>query len=149
MLPRAEIVHQSPGRLRLLVPERRRDRGYFARVEKELSETGMVRVNPVCGSVRVLHATDPSHLARRAEERGLFLIDESKPAGREPWVERIRIRAERMEAGLKDSTSGEYDIRSVAVGSLIGLSLYQVARGRNFLPAGGSLLWYAIGLISK
>jgi hypothetical protein len=51
---RAQVAHQTPGRVRLLLPEHRRDSQLFARLAQELDQTRLfrnIRVNPVTGSV--------------------------------------------------------------------------------------------------
>ena len=73
----AFVVHELFGRLRLRIPEKRKDGAYFAELAERLSECpGVTRVesNALTGSVLLLHTeeTTATDVARYAEQTALF-----------------------------------------------------------------------------
>lgn len=77
-LPRAVIVHRTPARLRLRIPERKGDEVYFVHVFEILSEAGSFEIDfdPRTGSLLFLgEDIDPERLGSQAAEAGLFRIE--------------------------------------------------------------------------
>jgi hypothetical protein len=100
MLAHAYVSHKSIGRLRIRIPEKRKDFEYFARIQKSLQDSGAsirVQVTALTGSVLIEHPFDASEITSRAKNLGLFDCDlsgQSKDKGepvlkeimRQPWV---------------------------------------------------------------
>ncbi len=147
----AGLTHLVAGRLRVKLPARRRDAAFFADLSRRLAQCDGVRevhVNPLTGSVLVLHATTPEAIAAYATEHGLFSLQldpvssdktffarayalvsdrparPTRRAGGVPEEERERIRASRLSA------------------TLAGLGTLQTVRGQVMAPA-ITLFWYA------
>lgn len=88
MMPQARIAHRTRGRVRLSVPERRRDRDYFSVARDRLARIegiDQVRVNETTGSVVVFHSELPFERLRGALERAdLFHFDGQPDAAGAP-----------------------------------------------------------------
>lgn len=74
-LPSARIVHFTPRRLRLKVPEKRRDTGFFDYVRNRLAawdSVERVETNPLTASILV-HFSAPEQLLLEAVGKNDFL----------------------------------------------------------------------------
>ncbi|MFN3324193.1 MAG: HMA2 domain-containing protein [Bryobacteraceae bacterium] len=150
MLPEARIEHQVHGRIRFRIPSKRGDQGYFSELERSLASCqgiASVRVNPTTGSVLVLHHASPDAIVSYAHERSLF-----QPATVLMKVEKITesICAPflDLDSRIQRLSEGRLDLRGSAVLGLAALSVAQMLRHRVW-PAGGTLLWYAVMLLTR
>jgi len=146
MAPEAVIRHQMRGRLRVRIPEKRKDRDFFSELDRRLSEcpqVAAVETNSLTGSVLVFYEGDAAAVRDYAESRNLFRIAE-KAAGPPP-AGRAGRGLKSLDERIKESTGGAWDGRSAAFIALLSFAGIQILRG-NFLPAAGSLIWYAAGL---
>lgn len=126
----AALTHDVPGRLRYRIEARRGDRDFYARIGAELLKCEMVQsveINPMTGSVLVIHVADPEAITRYAEQHGLFRLGGKRPA--------------------PSTDMAPPDMRSLLPPLLIGLGLYQIAQGNVLAPA-VSLFWYAFSLLN-
>jgi hypothetical protein len=73
--PAAQVIHDSPGRLRLKLPDRRGETGLFAEVGGRLAQApgvAEVRTNARTASILILHESDRGSLMRWAETAGVL-----------------------------------------------------------------------------
>ncbi len=147
-VPEATVLHSCQGRARLRISSRRRDVGYFSVLENALSQCeGVLTIstNPVTASVLVLHQTKPDKLYRFAGRNGLFRVTD-KPGTFAPVAGAIK----KSGAGIAKATGrmarGEVKAADLSVLVLVGLSLYQIARGNIRAPAWYTSLWYAYNI---
>jgi len=70
-LPQARVCHLAHGRLRLKIPEKRRDEAFFEAVRQQLSRDGIkrVEVNPLTASVLVQFSGSGSAIRREGAEQ--------------------------------------------------------------------------------
>jgi len=150
-LPSARIVHFTPRRLRLKVPEKRRDVAFFDFVRNRLAawdSVERVETNPLTASVLV-HFSAPEQLFLEAVGKNDFLdidLDAIAPPT-EPVVTSAAIRS--FVAGdnaLRSWTANAIDVRTVVFLLLFVGGVYQLLRGRMSTPA-PTLLWYAGSLL--
>lgn len=145
--PRAVICHVTSGRLRLRIPERRRDEAFFAHLEERLSAwpgVEHVGVDAITAGVVVRFADGPA-FAARIRETDIFELEERDPAAAvsTPSVlEETRQGLKRVDARLRELTGGAGDIASLVFFALLAGGVYQLARGNIAAPA-VTLLWYA------
>lgn len=143
----ARLVHRLPGRVRLKVDGRRGDRAWFDAVALELALLDGIRAveaNPLTASFLIHHEGPLERLLDELAGRGLVRVASGEP--REiPLPRRLAERAAVLDAGLRQATAGELDLRGAALLGLLGLALVQAARGQFAGPA-VSLLWYASNL---
>ncbi len=107
-----------------------------------------VETNPLTASVLIYHFSSLDEIKGFAEERNLFLI-EAKPAPSKA------LPSERVTAGLKSldqrivAITGEMlDGKDAAFSGLLLAAAYQMFKG-SVLPAGATLIWYALNLIAQ
>lgn len=148
----AWIVHQTAGRLRLRLPQRRKDRDYLdalAAAAAALPGIVAAQANPVTGSLLLLyeeHAADTfaEALDHLVDAHGIVLQFGTPP------LPPVRPTLQRGLAGI-DSYLGQVsqqstDLRSLGVLLFLLLGVVQLARGQVLAPA-SSLLWYALDLL--
>lgn len=83
-LPRAHLAHRVPRRLRVCVPSRKGDRGYFDEaVDKLRGEPSIrsVRASARTGSIVIEHGGQAPEVARLAREARVFDLPEAAVAG--------------------------------------------------------------------
>lgn len=146
----AFISHQVDGRVRIRIPSKQRDAGYFSMVRESLARcpgVDSVAVQPLTGGTLVLHHTAVTAIAEYAEEHGLFIICD-RAADPVPVVHEISNRFSTLNRGLTHSSAGKVDLATAAFFLFCGAGFLQLLR-RNVLPAGITLLWYAASLLPK
>jgi hypothetical protein len=149
-LPEGHVCHLTNGRVRVKIPEKRRDEAFFNTVRERLgswSSIEAVEVNPLTASVLV-HFRDLGALfAENAMKNELFTIDfEALKAEREgprrsltAWARQRWIDADNL---LRRYTDGNADIRSAAFLIAVVGALVQLSRGQIAPPA-ATLFWDA------
>jgi Heavy metal associated domain 2 len=150
--PAARISHLTPRRLRIRVPEKRRDTAFFDTVAERLAtwdSVERVETNPLTASVLV-HFSDPHRLFLEAVAKNdLFDIDFDAAFGAssEPAVTEAAVRSfETADHALRQWTQNQIDMRGVLFVLLLAGGLFQLLRRRLDTPA-PTLLWYAGDLI--
>ena len=151
-LPAARISHFTPRRLRIKVPEKRRDRGFFDTVAERLAmwdSVERVETNPLTGSV-LIHFSDPEGLfLEAAAKNDLFDIDFASALGdpAAPAVTEAAVRSfETADHALRRWTQNQIDMRGVLFVLLLAGGVFQLLR-RRLDAAAPTLLWYAGDLI--
>jgi hypothetical protein len=151
-LPAARISHFTARRLRIKVPEKRRNMGFFAAVAERLAaweSVERVEANPLTASV-LIHFSDPQRLFFEAVAKNdMFEIDFdavfAPPS--EPVVSRAAAQSfEIADHELRRWTDNQIDIRGVLFLMLLAGGVFQLLRRRVETPA-PTLLWYAGDLI--
>ena len=142
----AYIQHAIPGRMRLKVPSRRGDEGYFADVARKLSKVREVRrseVNAATASVLIEYDPGAAEDTGRLLEIGRQLGLDEVIAGAPPVLEDLQHRSAgvRREVGSFLGSTG-LDLNASVFLVLLGLSVIQVMRGQILAPA-VTLAWYA------
>jgi hypothetical protein len=137
------------GRTRIQIPACRSDVPYFERVMRELGAIEAVEgvdANPLTGSVLIHHGEDVNPIIEKALELQLFELG-TPDSGQSGPVLSARVRAHLTEADrrIREATHGRLDFNGLAMVALVGAGTFQMLRG-EVLPAGASLLWYALGL---
>lgn len=115
----------TPGRLRLRVPEMRRDREFFSAVKERVSRVeGVldVKVNRNTSSFLVLHDEEVETLLNRLEQTGLFQI-----------ATKEELRHFRDESGLTKFTREE--TLTLKAAFFTSLALLQAVRGFPIGPS--------------
>ncbi|HEX5081309.1 MAG TPA: hypothetical protein VFY40_04650 [Blastocatellia bacterium] len=151
MPPTSFIAHQMPGRTRIRIPAMRRNDAYFQNVQKALQEcngVAGVETNPLTASVLVYHFSSLDKIKEFAEGRNLFLI-EAKPESSESLPsERISAQLKSLDQRIMEITGGRLDGKEAAFSGLLLAAAYQVFKG-SVLPAGATLVWYALILMTQ
>jgi hypothetical protein len=147
-LPAARITHFTARRLRIKVPEKRRDKVFFDAVAERLAAWDSVEgveTNPLTASI-LIHFSDPEGLfLEAAAKNDLFDIDFDAAFGdsSEPVVTRAAVRSfQTADNALRRWTKNEIDMRGVLFVLLLAGGVFQLLRRRLDTPA-PTLLWYA------
>lgn len=138
--PQAYVVHETPSRLRLKVPARRRDRAYFSAASRLLSEklpAARIDANPLTASILIC-GPDAGRLLDRPDDLGPFRISREP----ESQVGELGRELQAFNRRLVNVSAGRVDARAYIVLALLVGAMVQIARGRIFAPA-VTLLWYA------
>ncbi|QGM97874.1 hypothetical protein [Methylocystis parvus] len=138
--PAAHIVHETPSRLRLRIPEKRHDKAFFAEVSRRLGDRADLAVEANATTASVLIVSEHARDAVRAlgESTPFALVDAPPETGLS--LPQLRLQVETANQRFSRFFGG--DARSFVILALMGASLLQFARGRTLAPA-VTLLWYA------
>jgi hypothetical protein len=147
MLPKALLCHQTTGRFRVRIPEKRKDDAYFACVKaaiEQLPSVVGVETSAMTGSVLVVHTGDCNELLRQAERAELFRRTEETPQTRTivHWLDQLdRFDSDFLFARMEQKPQR-------AATGLFMLAVLQVIRG-SIIPSAPSLLGEAMSLLRK
>ena len=151
-LPAARISHFTARRLRIRIPEKRRDVNFFNAVAARLrtwESIERVEINPLTASV-LIHFSDPQRLFLEAVAKNdLFAIDFEAAFARqsEPVVTRAAFGSfQTADSAVRRWTDNQIDMRSLFFLLLFAGGMVQLLRGRLATPA-PTLLWYAGDLL--
>jgi hypothetical protein len=144
----AQVAHRIRGRLRLRIPEKRKDLSFFLTLYEELRSApavGEVTMNPLTGSV-LLHFEERDRDAVTDALRASQLIAVTQPS---PTAKALaRIRGEESEGTAALVPRRATDARSLLFLVMLGLSLHQLLRGHLLAPA-LTLLLYGADLVTS
>jgi hypothetical protein len=150
--PAARISHVTARRLRIRIPEKRRDKAFFDLVADRLAtwdSVDRVETNPLTASV-LIHFSDPERLfLEGVAKNDLFEIDFGAAFAprSEPVVTQTAARSfETADIALRRWTGNQVDMRGVLFLLLLAGGVFQLLRGRLATPA-PTLLWYAGDLL--
>jgi len=146
MVPTAHIVHRLRRRLRLKVPDKRRDAGWLAEAASRLERVPgvkQVEIRAVSGSLLIRHQTDAG-LEERLASTGLFRIT-AEPIVSPPVLDPIMDGISRSHRKLERRTGSRANLQTVLIVLLVLAAFVQTLRGQILVPA-ISLLWYAATL---
>jgi Heavy metal associated domain 2 len=142
--PEAHISHSAAGRLRIKVPGRRGNTGYFAQAEKRFAECPGVRrvaVNPLTGSILIEHATDTAAILDFAETGDVLSLRPEREAV--SLAANLQETAADMDRRLRQAAGDALDLWSATSLIFLALACIQLLRGHYMGPA-TTLLWTAI-----
>ena len=148
-LPQARVCHYASGRLRVKIPEKRRDGAFFDKVRERLSgwdSIKRVEVNSLTASVLVEFTSLFELFAENAMKNDLFEVDFDALSGMgedpKPLTDHAAEAFAKADASIRRWTAGAADFRSAVLVFLVGTGLMQVLRGNIAAPA-ATLFWYA------
>jgi hypothetical protein len=149
MKARARIVHSIPGRTRVRIYNRRRDRAFFEDIERRIArfpQVEHVASDALTGSVLVHHNGSPLDLLVAAGEAGLDeLIDIEVPP---PVAALLKAEVASLDAAIRRTTAGNLDLSTIAIFGLFALAGVQLIRGNQPVLA-VTLAWYAAELLRR
>lgn len=148
--PEAFIVHSSPGRLRVRIPQCRGHLMYFAEVRKAALKAPfeIVRANAVTGSILFTgQQATAEGAAAFGSDNGLYTITSDFPFT--SLTERIVDPLVCCSQGIKKLSSGKLDLPGALFILLLFVAIYEIARGRFRIPPWYTAFWYAFGLFTK
>lgn len=141
----AQLLHLSPGRVRLRCPRLRGDVGAMDALAQRLAglpDVREVRGNALTGTLLVLHQASPEALL----EASAPLLRFEGPEPLRSLRADVRGHLDALAVGLERSTGGALDARGLAFLAFLGIGLAQLARGQMLMPA-ATAFWYAIATL--
>jgi hypothetical protein len=151
-LPLARISHFTARRLRIRIPEKRRDAGFFSTVADRLAtweSIETVETNPLTASVLV-HFSDPQRLfAEAVAKNDLFDIDWEAafaPPSAHSVTQAAARSFETADIAVRRWSENRIDMRGLVFLLLLAGGTYQLLRRSLATPA-PTLLWYAGDLL--
>ncbi len=149
--PVAILRHQSPGRLRLQVPSQKGNGFFFQSVMGSLSNlpgVERIEINPVTGSILLIHSTDAERIAQYARENGLFEI-RSDRTHVSSFHQAAAKAFHTLDGQARALTGGGINLGALASIALIGAGTYQILRGNFAAIPWYTAFWYGLNLILK
>lgn len=156
--PSAYIKHQLPGRVRLKIPQKKGDSGYFEKMAESFADCSgltQLHLNPHAASLLICYEPEIDFLkiAEFAETRGLFTISAEPEAAplpifHQPLTILASSRLNSADESLLQLSQGRINGRSLLFLALLGLAAHQISRGHIMSPA-STLLWYALSLLKE
>jgi hypothetical protein len=158
MLPEAYLSHLTGERLRIKIPSKKGNTAYFLSLKDQLSQFSKlpgvqkIEVNPLTGSILVLHTLDLKTLdvqsiAQYTEINGLFRL-KLPVTDQTPASLKLGETLSRMNTKIKGFTGGEIDISTLGILGFLGVAIFQMRRGHVMIPA-ITALWYAATLLKE
>lgn len=151
LLPEAHISHRISSRIRIKIQSKKGDPDYFSHVKKEFSDYGRlesVEVNTSTGSLLLVAVEiNKEDVAKFANSKDLFDLKEEQ--AHMPLSRKLMEPVECVSKTLHRSTKGEIDLPGLAFLSLLGVGVYQVARGNFVAPPWYTAFWYGLGIFTK
>jgi hypothetical protein len=112
-------------------------------------------INPLTGSVLVLHTTALGPIREYVEAHGLFKLlaeevsDTAAPAGPIPLSQGIKQGYGDFDRRLRELTGGAMDVSGLAFTALLVVGISQISRGNFAAPAWYTAFWYAFNIFLK
>jgi len=152
MMPAARITHQMQGRLRIRIPDKKRDADYFSQVSRTLSAcpgVDGVAANPLAASVLVIARSERhDDVIACAREKGLFEIGVEAEETTVALSDRLGRQANRFDDQMLRITNGHLDLNGLAMIGFVTGALWQFSR-RAVLPEAVTLLFYAASCMTR
>jgi hypothetical protein len=154
MIPDAVIAHVSAGRLRIKISSQK---GNLAALKSQGDQLAAcpgvlsIEVNPVTGSILLIHQTTESAIAEYVRSKNLFSLEEQK-GPKVPSADLRRNLGETfrsVDRQIQNLTDGDMDLRGVALAALIVMGSAQILTGNAGAIPWFAAYWYAYHLYSK
>lgn len=137
MLAQAYVSHICSDRLRIRIPEKRKDSDYFNKIQKTLKKHSFdVQVTPLTGSVLIESYESVEKIQGLTQELGLFDLEVSQDLNK-------KSSTVKKSSGIEDIVQHPW----FATG-LIGLGALQILRGQP-LAASSTLFMDAFRLLTS
>lgn len=152
MIPKAHLVHESAGRLRVRIPSKKNDAAYLQSLRdrfRGMTGISAVHVNPSIGSALFLHSVEGSVIMQYAREQQLFDVTaepELRPTDLYRAVRELFRGADRQ---VRDVTRGAFDLGSATVLALVAAGAVQILRGGAGALPWYAAFWYALNIFMK
>jgi len=154
MIPDAVIAHESKGRLRIKIPTQRGNLGSLKSYGDQIASCPgvlSIEVNPVTGSMLLIHQTTAGQIAEYARSKNLFSLKEQK-SSKEPSADLRRNIGETFKSidwQIQSLTDGDLDLSGFALVALIVAGTAQILAGNAGPIPWFAAYWYAFHLYSR
>jgi len=147
-MPVGHVVHELPERMRIRIPEYRKDEAALARLSQRLEqEEGIASVSgdALTASLLIRHRMEGEDLkAVLTDTLGIDLQPAPVSKVRHSLAP-VNAAIETVNNSLRRASSGSTDLQALIFIFLVAAAVRQLLRGQVMVPA-ISLLWYAFEL---
>ncbi|MFZ0611599.1 MAG: hypothetical protein WAM73_05120 [Desulfobacterales bacterium] len=151
ILPQATASHRTAERLRIKIPSRKGDDGFFNTVAQSLARDlkyREIRVNALTGSVLMTGpGIDFEKLTDHAAREGLFALDPGLPRV-QPLGQKVYHPLAAFSRRFNGLTDGTLDFPGLMFVALCAVGLYEILKGNAKLPPWYTAFWYAFGILT-
>ncbi|MBM2837634.1 MAG: uncharacterized protein HW415_259 [Deltaproteobacteria bacterium] len=150
MLPDAYLSHQTSGRIRVKIPSKKGDDGYFKNANtlfQQYKGIDRTEVNPVTGSILIIHSGNSTSVMEFAETNNLFRLNGANQTS--TVAVGIKTTFNDFNAQVKRLTGYELDIPTMAFLVLLAAGLYQISMGTAGAIPWYTAIWYGMNIFLK
>ena len=152
MLPEAYIVHQLSSRVRLRIDDMRNNNEFFDQVIEQLASLDSLTnyyTNRSVGSIVLVHEENSwQEVLQQLEGLKLFTLVNAPARTNRPAIAPLLSNIRKLNQNIDQGSGGSVDLRTLALISLLVLTIRQALQGNLVGPA-LPLLLSAWGLIDK
>jgi hypothetical protein len=156
MIPIAYIVHSIKGRVRVQIPEKRKDLSFFLSVENHfnhLTNIEEVVVNDITGSILLKGKDiDTNQIQSYAQKNALFDIQKRQVESisfsliPKPCTKILTDPIGKIDQIIKQTTHNTVDLAGLFFLSLMGIGTIQIMRGNIAPLSWHTAFWYSLGI---
>jgi hypothetical protein len=146
------LSHVSKGRLRIKIPSRKRDVGFFTELQNALaafSGLDQVEANPLSGSVLIVHSQLPEELAALIKKLSGHSSRKNKAPKPNSIQQMVTGTFRQVNNRVQGFTKGELDVPTISFIALLAVGIYQISRKNFTAPAWYTAFWYALNIFLK
>jgi hypothetical protein len=146
------LSHVSKGRLRLKISSKKRDSAFFAQLQAALSiipGLDQVKVNPLSGSLLILHSELPEEMASFVKTLAGFAPKRNSIGKPNTIYQKVTGTFHQVNTQIQGFTKGELDVPTLSFIALVAVGLYQISRKNFAAPAWYMAFWYALNIFLK
>ena len=149
--PIAFVSHKTGTRIRLKVPSKKKNHGFFESLSENIQKiqgVQSIETNPLTGSILLSHSSDPDLIIQTFISGGFFRFENST-SGRPHLQERISETFGSINLALRDISGNELDLGGSAFLGLLAFGGYQILRGNITAIPWYAAGWYALNIFFK
>ena len=146
------LSHVSKGRLRLKISSKKRDSAFFAQLQAVLTALpglDQVKVNPLSGSLLILHSKLPEEMASFVKTLAGFVPKRNSIGKPNTIYQKVTGTFHQVNTQIQGFTKGELDVPTLSFIALVAVGLYQISRKNFAAPAWYMAFWYALNIFLK
>jgi hypothetical protein len=160
MPPKAYISHQIAQRLRIKIPEKKKDADFFSWIENRFSECPgfeELQVNSLTGSLLFMDEkeVDLEIITAHAEEKQLFVFAKSNPNPSNSQATTVAPRTvahtivepfQKLDRQVHKFSEGHMNLATLGFLFLLSVGIYQIKEGKMIAIPWYVAFWYAFNL---
>ncbi len=146
MHPVAVVTHKTSRRLRIKIPSKRGDSGYFTSLLQHLSRhpaIEKIEANPATAGILLITDLAVEALAEFAGDNELFEVKAGPADPPQTVFQMVAEAFKHYNTEAMSVTGGTLDLPGMFFLMFVGMGLYQISRGNFVIPAWYTAFWYA------
>jgi len=158
MAPSAYIIHSIKGRIRIQIPEKRKDNSFFSSMKQQFERMNAIEnitVNDLTGTILLTGKNiDINTIQMYAQKNALFQIKKKSvaplllPSLPKPLTTILTNPIGSINQFTLKTSNNSVDLAGLFFLSLMGIGVFQIFRGNLILPSWHTAFWYSLGIYS-